>query len=185
MVKEVLKESEDRMKRTVEGFRRELTTLRAGRATPALLERITVDYYGAPTPINQLANIGVPEPRLLVIQPWDKTMIGAIDKAIQKSELGIMPVSDGVVIRLVIPQLTQERRTELGKVVRKRGEEERVAIRNIRREANDLLRDLEKEGEISEDEQRRALDDVQKLTDKYVREIDQVVEVKEKEIMEV
>ncbi|MEW6307750.1 MAG: ribosome recycling factor [Bacillota bacterium] len=173
------------MKRTVEGFRRELTTLRAGRATPALLERITVDYYGAPTPINQLANIGVPEPRLLVIQPWDKTMIGAIDKAIQKSELGIMPVSDGVVIRLVIPQLTQERRTELGKVVRKRGEEERVAIRNIRREANDLLRDLEKEGEISEDEQRRALDDVQKLTDKYVREIDQVVEVKEKEIMEV
>lgn len=185
MVKEVLKESEDRMKRTVEGFRKELTTLRAGRATPALLERITVDYYGAPTPINQLANIGVPEPRLLVIQPWDKTMIGAIDKAIQKSELGIMPVSDGVVIRLVVPQLTQERRTELGKVVRKRGEEERVAIRNIRREANDLLRDLEKEGEISEDEQRRALDDVQKLTDKHVREIDQVVEVKEKEIMEV
>lgn len=185
MVKEVLKESEDRMKRTVEGFRKELTTLRAGRATPALLERITVDYYGAPTPINQLANIAVPEPRLLVIQPWDKTIIGAIDKAIQKSELGIMPVSDGVVIRLVVPQLTQERRIELVKVVRRRGEEERVAIRNIRREANDLLRDLEKEGEISEDDQRRALDDVQKLTDKYVKEIDQVVEVKEKEIMEV
>ncbi|MCL4424179.1 MAG: ribosome recycling factor [Firmicutes bacterium] len=184
-MKETLKETEDRMKKTVELLRKELASMKAGRATPALLDKITVDYYGTPTPVNQMATISAPEPRLLVIQPWDKGTLASLSKAILKSDLGITPVSDGTVIRLAIPQLTRERRMELVKGIKKKAEEEKVVIRNIRRDTNELLKEMEDEGEITEDENRRALEDVQKLTDKYVKEIDHVVEVKEKEVMEV
>lgn len=185
MVREILAETEDKMKKTVEIFRREAAGIRAGRATPALLERIQADYYGVPTPINQMATISVPEPRLLVIQPWDKNHLGAVERAIQKSDLGITPSSDGTVIRLVIPQLTEERRTELVRGVRKKAEEERVAIRNLRREANDLLKELEREGEMSKDDLERSQRRVQDLTDQYIRAIDDILNAKEKEIMEV
>jgi len=185
VIREVLDDTEERMKKTVEFFRKDLATLRAGRATPALVEKIMVDYYGTPTPIQQLASISVPEPRLLVVQPWDKTQVAAVEKAIAKSDLGIHPQSDGNVIRLVIPQLTEERRNELVKLIRKKAEEERVVLRNLRREANDLLKEAAKEGEISEDERDRALGEVQKLTDRYVAEVDKVLKAKEKELMEV
>lgn len=185
MVKEVLKETEEKMKKTTALFRKDLAGLKAGRATPALLEKITVDYYGVQTPINQMANLSVPEPRMLVIQPWDKSSLSGIEKAILKSDLGITPTSDGTVIRLVIPQLTEERRRELVKTVHKKGEEERVAIRNERRGANELIKEFEKAGDISEDDCDRAQAEVQKLTDKYIKEIDHIVAVKEKEIMEV
>ncbi|MGQ9531821.1 MAG: ribosome recycling factor [Desulfotomaculales bacterium] len=173
------------MKKTVEVIRRELAGLRAGRATPALLDKITVNYYGTPTPINQLATISAPEARLLVVQPWDRSVLPEIEKAILKSDLGINPVSDGNVLRLVIPQLTQERRQELVKQVRKKAEEGRVAIRNIRREANDQLKARQKHENLSEDELRRRQDEVQKLTDKYIKEVDQVAALKEQEIMQV
>lgn len=185
VVKEILNETGDKMKRVSEALRREFAGLRAGRATPALLERIMVDYYGVQTPINQLANISVPEPRLLVIQPWDKTIMPNIEKAILKSDLGITPANDGTVIRLVVPQLTEERRQELVKNVRKSAENGRVAVRNIRREANENIKKLEKKGEISEDESRRTQDEVQKLTDEAIREVDRILAAKEKEILEV
>jgi len=185
VIKEIISEAEERMKKAIDVLRKDFASLRAGRATPALLDKILVDYYGVPTPINQMANISVPEPRLLVIQPWDKGVISTIEKAILKSDLGLTPNSDGNVIRLSIPQLTQERRTELVKVCKKKAEEARVAIRNIRRDANDQLKDFEKEGEISEDDTRRGQDEVQKLTDKCVKDVDQVLERKEQEIMEV
>ncbi|WP_425429472.1 ribosome recycling factor [Desulfoscipio geothermicus] len=173
------------MKKTVEVVNKEFASLRAGRATPSLLDKIMVQYYGTPTPINQLANVSAPEARLLVIQPWDKTVLPEIEKAILKSDLGITPASDGNVIRLAIPQLTQERRAELVKVVKKKAEEGRVAVRNLRRDANDALKTQQKNGEISEDEQRRLQDEVQKLTDKYIKEIDNLLAAKEKEIMTV
>ncbi len=185
MVSDVLKETEERMRKSLEVFRRDMASIRAGRATPALLDKITVDYYGTATPLNQLANINVPEPRVLVIQPWDRSVIGAIEKAITKSDLGVTPVSDGAVVRITLPQLTEARRAELVKQVKKKGEEERVAIRNIRREGNDLLKQLEKDGEISEDESRRAQESIQKTTDRFIEEIDSIIEMKEKDIMEV
>ncbi len=185
MLKEILSEAEARMKKTCELFRKELAALRAGRASAALLDRVLVDYYGVPTPVNQMATVNVPEPRLLIIQPWDRTTVSSIEKAILKSDLGITPQSDGHVIRLVVPQLTEERRQELVKTVRKKAEEERVAIRNVRRDTNDMIRELEKEGEISEDQSKRALEDVQKLTDKYIAQIDQIMKAKEEEITEV
>ncbi len=185
MVKEILRVTEEKMKKTVELFRKELAGVRAGRATPALLEKITVDYYGVATPVNQLANISVPEPRLLVIQPWDRSTVPLIEKAILKSDLGVTPVSDGVVLRLAIPQLTRERRQELVKAIRKKGEEERVAIRNLRRDANLEVKEREKNKQLSEDESRRAQEEIQKLTDRYIKEIDAALQVKEKEIMEV
>lgn len=185
MIEEILSETEAKMKKTVEFFRKELTTLRAGRATPALVEKIMVDYYGTPTPIQQLATISAPEPRLLVIQPWDKTQVNAVEKAIAKSDLGIHPQSDGHLIRLAIPQLTEERRAELVKVIRKKAEEERVALRNHRRDANDMLKDFCKEGEISEDERDRGLEETQELTDRMIAEIDKLLAAKEKELMEV
>lgn len=185
MIDEVIADAEGKMKKTVEFFRRELATLRAGRASPALVEKIMVDYYGTPTPISQLATISVPEPRLLVIQPWDKTQIGAVEKAISKSDLGIHPQSDGHLIRLAIPQLTEERRNETVKTIRKKAEDERVALRNLRREANEFLKDLCKEGEISEDDRDRALDRTQELTDKHIAELDKLLTAKEKELMEV
>lgn len=185
MVKEILRVTEEKMKKTVELFLKELAGVRAGRATPALLEKITVDYYGVATPVNQLANISVPEPRLLVIQPWDRSTVPLIEKAILKSDLGVTPVSDGAILRLTIPQLTRERRQELVKAIRKKGEEERVAIRNLRRDANLEVKEREKNKQLSEDESRRAQEEIQKLTDRYIKEIDAALQVKEKEIMEV
>jgi len=173
------------MKKTIEVVNKDFASLRAGRATPSLLEKILVQYYGTPTPINQLANVTVPEARLLVIQPWDKTSLPDIEKAILKSDLGITPASDGNVIRLAVPQLNQERRTELVKIIKKKAEEGRVAVRNLRRDANDSLKAQQKNGEVSEDDQRRLQDEVQKLTDKYIKEIDNLLATKEKEIMTV
>ena len=173
------------MKKAIEVLRREYGTLRAGRATPSLLDKITVDYYGTPTPVNQVANISVPEPRTIIIQPWEKNMISPIEKAIMKSDLGLTPNSDGSVIRLSIPQLTQQRRLELVKVVHKKAEEARVAIRNLRRDANDGFKKVEKDKTISEDEAKKAQDDMQKMTDKYIKEVDTIMNAKEKEIMEV
>ncbi|NLK50919.1 MAG: ribosome recycling factor [Syntrophomonadaceae bacterium] len=185
MAGEYINDAEQRMQKSVEALKREFASLRAGRANPALLERIQVDYYGTPTPINQVGNIGVPEPRLLVIQPWDRSLIPAIEKAILKSDLGITPASDGNVIRIAIPQLTQERRKELVKVVKKKGEEARVAVRNIRRDTMDRLMGIEKKGDISEDILRREQDELQKVTDNYIKNVDKIVENKEQEIMEV
>jgi len=185
MMKEIYKDAESRMKKAISIFKSELATLRAGRATPALVEKINIDYYGVSTPLNQLANISAPEPRLLVIQPWDPKAIGDIEKAILKSDLGITPNNDGKVIRLVIPQLTEERRHELVKLVRKKAEECKVAIRGIRRDSNETLKSLEKDGEISEDDYHRAQEEVQKITDNHIKEVDNILEAKEKEIMEV
>lgn len=185
MVKDILNEAEDRMKKTVEHLTKDLAALRAGRANPAMLEKVMVDYYGEPTPIHQLANITVPEARLLVVQPWDKGSIQNIEKAIMKSDLGVNPNNDGNVIRIVIPQLTEERRKDLVKVVKKRGEEAKVAVRNIRRDANDMLKASEKDKLISEDENKKGSDEIQKATDKYVKDIDAILAAKEKDVMEV
>jgi len=185
MIKDIYVSHEEKMKKALDALRRDLATLRAGRATPALLDKITVDYYGTPTPISQVANISVPEPRMLTIQAWEKTMIAQIEKAILKSDLGLSPNSDGVIIRLNIPQLTQQRRIELVKVVHKKAEENRIVIRNVRRDANDIVKKLEKDKSISEDEAKKAQEDMQKLTDKYIKEVDTILSVKEKEILEV
>ncbi|HHY92236.1 MAG TPA: ribosome recycling factor [Firmicutes bacterium] len=182
---QIEQEAEGKMKKTLESLRKELASLRAGRATPALLEKVLVDYYGSPTPVNQVANVSVPEPRLLVIQPWDRSMLNTIEKAILKSDLGLTPSSDGVVIRLAIPRLTEERRRELSRVVKKKAEEAKVAIRNIRREANESLKRLQKEGSLSEDEEKKRQEAVQKLTDTYSKEVDDLAQTKEKEIMSV
>ncbi len=185
MIEDVLTEAETKMTKTIEVLKRDLAAIRTGRASPALVERLQVDYYGVPTPLNQLATISAPEPRLLVIQPWEKGQIGAIEKAILKSELGINPTNDGRVVRLAIPQPSQERRKELVKVVRKKVEEEKVAVRNSRRDAVDDLKELEKEKLISEDDLKRAQERLQKITDKYVEEADHVGAIKEQEVMEV
>jgi ribosome recycling factor len=185
MIKDIFNQYEDKMKKAMEALRKELSTLRAGRATPALLEKVMVDYYGTPTAVNQVANVSVPEPRTIVIQPWEKTLVPAIEKAIMKSDLGMNPNSDGAIIRLNIPQLTQERRQELVKQVHKKSEESRVTVRNLRRDANDAVKKLEKDKLISEDEAKKGQEDIQKLTDKYIKEVDAVMAAKEKEIMEV
>ena len=185
MLREVFSSQEERMKKSIEALKRDYAALRAGRATPALLDRVMVEYYGAPTPINQVANVSVPEPRMITIQPWDKGMLSDIEKAIMKSDLGLNPNSDGTMIRLSIPQLTQERRTELAKSIHKKAEDAKVAVRNIRRDANDVIKKLEKDKVITEDENKKAQDDMQKLIDKYIKEIDNVMATKEKEIMEV
>jgi len=185
MIKEVIKNSEEKMKKVIEVTKREFMSIRTGKASPAILDKIVVDYYGTPTAINQLANVSAPESRLIVIQPWDKGVLAEIERAIMKSDLGINPTNDGSVIRLAIPPLTEERRKELAKGIKKDGEEKKVAVRNIRRDANEHLKKMEKDGEISTDENKKAQDDIQKLTDKYVKEVEQVVVNKEKEIMEV
>ncbi|HVI84067.1 MAG TPA: ribosome recycling factor [bacterium] len=173
------------MQKAVDATKREFGGVRTGRATPALLERVTVDYYGVQTPVTQVASVTAPDPRLLVVQPWDKSLLKEVERAILKSELGLTPSIDGVVIRLPIPTLTGERRRDLVKIVRKHAEEGRVAVRNIRRDHKDKLEQMEKAGEISEDDSRRAVEDLQKLTDRYVKEIDAVLTAKEAEIMEV
>ena len=179
-VEELLQNNEEKMKKTISFLREDLAGLRAGRATPALLNKITVDYYGTPTPINQVANIGVPEPRMIVITPWEKTMIKAISKAIMSSDLGLNPNTDGSVIRLNLPQLTEERRKELVKTANKRTEEARVSVRNMRRDIIDGIKKAEKAKEITEDDSKDGQDKAQKLTDKMMKEIDKVIEAKEK-----
>lgn len=185
MAKEVLAQAKEKMNKSISAFSRELASIRAGRANASLLDRITVDYYGAPTPINQLAGVAVPEARLLVITPYDKSVLGEIEKAIMKSDLGITPTNDGSVIRLTIPALTEERRKELVKVVKKEAEEAKVAIRNVRRDSNDDLKKLEKSGNITEDDLRGYGDDIQKMTDEYILKIDELAKEKEKEILSV
>ncbi|MCY8837824.1 ribosome recycling factor [Bacillus atrophaeus] len=185
MSNEVLTETKERMEKAVAAYQRELATVRAGRANPSLLDKVTVEYYGAQTPLNQLSSINVPEARMLIITPYDKTAIGDIEKAILKADLGVTPTSDGNIIRIAIPALTEERRKELVKLVKKYAEEAKVAVRNVRRDANDDLKKLEKNGDITEDELRTSNEDVQKLTDEYVSKIDRVTKDKEKEIMEV
>lgn len=183
-VSEVLSSTESKMQKAIESLRRELATVRTGRASPSLLDRVFVDYYGVPTQVSALANISAPEPRLLVIAPWDKSTIGPIEKAILKSDIGLTPTNDGKVIRLAIPQLTEERRREMTKVVRKRTEEGRVALRNLRRDALDELKKAEKDKEISEDDLKRGQERLQKLTDSYIAKADEVGQQKEQEIME-
>lgn len=185
MINDVLTEAEEKMNKTVELLRKDLASVRAGRANPAMLEKVTVDYYGTPTPVNQLANVSVPEPRMLIIQPWDKSAIKDIEKAILKSDLGLNPSNDGVVIRLIIPQLTAERRAEIVKTVKKKAEEARVAIRNVRREVIDDIKQIEKDKIASEDESKKGQERAQKLTDKGIKDIDIILDKKEKEIMEV
>jgi ribosome recycling factor len=184
MIKETLQDAREHMDKTIEALHIDLRAIRTGRASPALVERLQVEYYGVPTPLNQLAGTTVPEPRLLVIRPWDRNTIGIIEKAILKSDLGLNPSNDGQVIRLIIPQLTEERRRELSKQVAKRVEEARVSARNIRRDAIDMLRELEKEKMISEDELFEARDKVQHLTDDYIKQIDEIGKAKEAEILE-
>lgn len=185
MINKVISTNEERINKSIDALKREFGSLRAGRATPNLLDKIMVDYWGTPTPVNQVAKVSVPEPRMIVIQPWEKPMIHAIEKAIMKSELGLSPNSDGTAIRLSIPQLTQERRKELVKTVSKKAEETKVAIRNIRRDANDAIKKLEKAKEITEDESKKGQEKFQKLVDKYIKNVDSLKESKEKEIMEV
>ena len=185
MIDMIKQEAEEKMQKSIEALRRDFATIRTGKANPSLLDKVTVDYYGTPTPINQLANISAPEARMLVVQPWDKSVVPNVEKAILKSDLGLNPSSDGTVIRLVLPQLTQETRKELVKKVKKKAEDAKVAIRNIRRDANESLKAAEKNKEISEDETKNAQDDIQKLTDKYIAELDGVLDNKEKEIMEI
>jgi len=180
-----LEDAEKKMKGAISVLHEELGGIRTGRATPALLNRITVDYYGTQTPMSQLAQFSVPEPRLLVIQPYDKNAIPAMEKALQQSDLGLTPSNDGNVIRLAFPPLTEERRRDLVKIVKERGEDGRVAVRNVRRHHKDELEKLEREHAISEDELRRAEKELQKLTDQYVAEVDQVLSAKEKELSEV
>jgi len=185
MLKEAVHECEEKMKKSLELLRKDYASLRAGRANPSILDKIQVEYYGTPTPLTQMANISAPEPRLLAIQPWDKTSIPGIEKAILKSDLGLNPSNDGAVIRIVIPQLTEERRKDLVKMVHKKAEETRVSIRNVRRDFNDKIKVMEKAKTVSEDDSKKGLDDIQKMTDKFIKEIDHVMDLKEKEIMEV
>jgi ribosome recycling factor len=185
MSKAVINETKQQMEQATQAFSRQLATVRAGRANPAILDNVYVDYYGAATPLNQLAQVSAPEPRLLVITPYDKSAIAEIEKAIQKADLGLSPSSDGNVVRINIPALTEERRKDLAKVVGKYAEEAKVQVRNIRRESNDRLKKMEKDGELTEDDLRSYQDDVQKVTDQNVEKIDQLSKTKEEEIMEV
>jgi ribosome recycling factor len=185
MTNDILKQLDERMDKALGAVKRDFATVRAGRANAGMLDRITVDYYGSPTPINQLANVTVPEPRMLVITPWDKTSLADIERAIIKSDLGITPTNDGTVIRLAIPQLTEQRRKELAKQVKNMAEDGRVAMRNIRRDVNDSLKKLEKAGDISEDDSRRAQEKVQNVTDRFIGDIDKLLTAKEQEILEV
>ncbi len=180
-----LKVFEEKMEKTVSVLKEEFNTIRVGRANPHVLDKIRVDYYGMPSPIQSVANISVPEPRMLQIQPWEKSMIKVIEKAIQTSDLGINPSNDGVVIRLVFPEMTEARRKELAKDVKKKGDNAKVAVRNIRRDAMDAFKKLEKSGDLTEDDRKTAEDKMQKLTDKYVEKIDKEVDAKTKDILTV
>ncbi len=185
MIDEIFEDLKERMGKSIDSLKREYSRLRTGRASVSLLDGIRVSYYDTPTPLNQMASLAIPEPRLIVIQPWDKTAIGDIEKAILKSELGLTPMNDGKVIRIAIPPLTEERRKELVKVARKMSEDNKVAIRNIRRDANDMLKDLKTEKEITEDDLYRSQDEVQKITDDFISQVDELCAAKEKEILEI
>ncbi len=185
MITDITNSAEDKLKKTLEGLKKDYGTLRAGRATPSLLDKVMVDYYGTPTPVNQMANVTIPEPRIIMIKPYDKSSLKEIEKAIQKSDLGLTPNNDGIAIRLTIPQPTQERRKELVKVVGKKAEEAKVAMRNIRRDSNEAIKKLEKDKQITEDDRKDAQDKMQKLLDKYIKLVDGAKATKEKEVMEV
>lgn len=185
MIKDIIKNADEKMNKTIASLKSQLSTLKAGRANPTMLDRIQVEAYGSLVPLNQVGNISAPEPRMLLIQPWDKSSIKAIEKAILKSDLGINPTSDGQVVRLIVPELTEETRKNLVKNIRKYGEDAKVAIRSIRRDANDKIKGLKKNSDLSEDELKKAEDTVQKETDKFIKNIDSIVEEKEKEIMSV
>ena len=182
---ERIQKYEEKMKKTLVSLESELTTIRAGRANPHILDKLTVDYYGSPTPLQQVANITVPEARMIQIQPWESSLIKGIEKAILTSDLGLNPSNDGKVIRLIFPELTEERRKELVKDIKKKGEAAKVAVRNIRRDANDAYKKLKKEEDVSEDEIKELEEKIQKLTDKYIKDVDAAVELKGKEIMTV
>ena len=182
---ERIQKYEEKMKKTLASLEAELVTIRAGHANPHILDKLTVDYYGSPTPLQQVANITVPEARMIQIQPWESSLIKGIEKAILTSDLGLNPNNDGKVIRLIFPELTEERRKDLVKDIKKKGEAAKVAIRNIRRDANDAYKKLKKEEDVSEDEIKELEDKIQKLTDKYIKDVDEAVELKGKEIMTV
>ena len=183
MLNDLKKDAETRMSKSIESLRTELTKLRTGRAHTSLLDHVMVDYYGSEMPVNQVATVSVPEPRVITIAPWEKTMVSAIEKAIMKSDLGLNPSSDGQVVRIVLPELTEERRKELVKQVKHAAEMARVAVRNIRRDANDDVKKQLKDKEISEDDSKRLTEEIQKLTDHFIEEIEHVVEHKEKDIL--
>ena len=185
MTNDVIKSAEDRLNKTLDALKKDYGTLRAGRAAPSLLDKVTVDYYGTATPVNQIANVTIPEPRMIMIKPYDKSSLKEIEKAIQKSDLGLTPNNDGTAIRLSIPQPTQERRKELVKIVSKKAEEAKVAMRNIRRDANEAIKKLEKGKQITEDDRKEAQEKIQKLLDKFIKLVDGVRAAKEKEVMEV
>ena len=185
MTSDVIKSAEDRLNKTLDALKKDYGTLRAGRAAPSLLDKVTVDYYGTATPVNQIANVTIPEPRMIMIKPYDKSSLKEIEKAIQKSDLGLTPNNDGTAIRLTIPQPTQERRKELVKIVSKKAEEAKVAMRNIRRDANESIKKLEKGKQITEDDRKDAQDEMQKLLDKYIKLVDGARATKEREVMEV
>ncbi len=184
MIEEIYQEVKDGMQSTLDSLVKEFAGVRTGRATTALVDGILVDYFGAQTQMKQLATISVPESRLIVIQPWDKSVVPEVEKAIQRSNLGLNPVSDGKTLRIPVPPLTEERRRDLVKVVKKKAEDRRVSVRNTRRDGNDLLKQMEKDKEISEDDNRRAQERIQKLTDEFIRKVDEVTAKKEKEVME-
>lgn len=185
MVKEVLEDLKDEMQKALDYMKREFARIRTGRASVSILDGIKVNYYGSPTPLNQIATLSVPESRLILIQPWDSNVLGEIEKAIQKSELGLQPMNDGKVIRIVVPPLTEERRKELVKLVRKMAEERKVDLRNKRREAVEILREMKKDKEISEDDLYRYQEEVQKITDNFTSKVEEILSAKEKEILEI
>ena len=184
-LEDIKTETEQRMQKTLDNLKKDLARVRTGRATPALLDGITVDYYGNPAPINQVANISVPEARMLIVQPWEKSMLAAIEKAVQAANLGLNPQNDGNQIRLPIPPLSEERRKDLFKNCRKAAEDSKVALRNVRRDSNEKLKKVQKDKLITEDQEKKGLDDIQKVTDKYIKIVDEQLETKEKEIMAV
>lgn len=184
IIESVTSETKQRMEKSIDNLKKEFSRIRTGRATPTLLEGIPIDYYGSPMPINQVATVSVPEARMLVIQPWEKSMCGTIEKAIQASDLGLNPQNDGNIIRLPIPPLSEERRKDLCKNCKKISEECKIAVRNIRRDSNDKLKKAEKNKEITQDEEKKALDNIQKMTDKHITAVDDQLAIKEKEIME-
>jgi ribosome recycling factor len=185
MDREIKKQTTEKMEKAIETLKKDFSAIRTGRASISLLDGLTVDYYGSPMPLNQVATLSVPEPKMITIQPWEQNMIVVIEKAILQSDLGLNPSNDGKIIRIAIPPLTEERRKQLVKVVRKRAEEARIAIRNIRRHANDDLKQKEKQKEINEDELKKSLDEIQKVTDAHIKHVDGVLQHKEQEIMEV
>ncbi len=185
MLNDIYSDARERMQKALETLELDYKRLRTGRAAVALVDNIRVDYYGTSTPLNQMATLTVPDPRTIMIQPWDNSIIGEVEKAILKSELGLTPMNDGKMIRISIPPLTEERRKDLVKVIKKRAEETKVAVRNIRRDANEMIKDLKKEKEISEDEQFRAQEETQKITDDFIKKIDGVYSTKETEILEI